>query len=73
MGWFQITKSSLVSDKYRSEVALKIDAVKDRGVKGEGGSSRIIIIIIVINWPKPKILAVAKIKAAPLFSIILRP
>ena len=31
-GWgFKITKSCLVSDKY-----LKIDSVKDRGVRGEG-------------------------------------
>ena len=35
-GRFQITKSCLVSDKYRSEVALKIDTVK-RGL-AEGGS-----------------------------------
>ena len=31
---FQITKRCLVSDKYRSEVALKIDTVKDGGVRG---------------------------------------
>ena len=30
----QITKSCLVSDKYCSEVALKIDTVKDQGVRG---------------------------------------
>ena len=34
----QITKTCLVSDKYRSEVALKIDKVKDQGVWGEGCS-----------------------------------
>ena len=35
MGWgFQITKSYFVSDKYRSEVALKIDSVKDQDVRG---------------------------------------
>ena len=31
---FQITKSYLVSDKYRSEVALKIDTVKGRETPG---------------------------------------
>ena len=36
LGWIQITKSCLVSDKYCSEVALKIDTVKDRGVTGRG-------------------------------------
>ena len=33
---FQITKSYLVSDKYRNEVALKLDTVRDQGVRGEG-------------------------------------
>ena len=33
-GGLQITKSCLVSDKYHSEVALKIDTVKDQGVRG---------------------------------------
>ena len=33
-GGFQITKNCLVIDKYRSEVAIKIDTVKDRGVRG---------------------------------------
>ena len=40
-GNFQITKSCLVIDKYRSEAPLKIDTVKDRGVymwgRGNGG------------------------------------
>ena len=30
-------KSCLVGDKYGSEFALKIDTVKDRAVRGEGG------------------------------------
>ena len=33
---FQITRSCWVSDKYQSEVALKIYTVKDRGVRGKG-------------------------------------
>ena len=33
---FQIAKSYLVSDKYRSEIVLNIDTIKDCDVKGEG-------------------------------------
>ena len=32
-------QSCLVSDKYRTEVALKVDTVKDQGVRGSRGST----------------------------------
>ena len=37
-GGVQITKCCLVGDKYHSEVALKIETVKDRGVRGGFGT-----------------------------------
>ena len=33
-GRVQITRSCFISNKYHSEVLLKIDTVKDRGVRG---------------------------------------